>query len=79
MGNTTKIIKKVLKDKIVGGKADGKSPSKYDPEQLEMGIKIEREHTKDAKLAQEIAQDHLEEDPLYYTHLIAMEKKHKRD
>jgi|694.fasta_scaffold151768_5 hypothetical protein len=34
--------------------------------QLEMGIKVETEHTKDLDIAKEIAMDHLDEDPLYY-------------
>jgi LPS O-antigen subunit length determinant protein (WzzB/FepE family) len=37
--------------------------------QLEMGIKVETEHTKDVNTAKIIAMDHLFEDPLYYTHL----------
>jgi hypothetical protein len=43
--------------------------------QLEMGIKVEMEHTDDEKTAKEIAMDHLWEDPTYYTKLKRMEKK----
>lgn len=77
MSKKLNIVKKVIKDKISGGKADKRSPSDFDQEQLALGIGIEREHTKNKELAQEIAMDHLSEDPKYYTHLIAMEKKNK--
>ncbi len=43
--------------------------------QLEMGIKIEMEHTDNENTAKEIAMDHLWEDPTYYTKLKRMEKK----
>lgn len=34
--------------------------------ELEMGMKIEMEHTEDPDIAKEIAMDHLDEDPHYY-------------
>lgn len=37
--------------------------------ELEMGIKVELEHTPDEKVAREIAMDHLAENPSYYTKL----------
>lgn len=43
--------------------------------QLELGIPTEQEHTKDKKLADEIARDHLNELPDYYTRLSKMEKE----
>lgn len=43
----------------------------YDPQELATGTRIEGEHTKDVKLAQKIAMDHLGEDPRYYTKLKA--------
>ena len=43
--------------------------------QLSKGIKSEMEHTKDRKKAQEIAMDHLVEDPKYYDKLKKMETK----
>ena len=50
--------------------------------QLEMGIPIEREHTKDKDLATDIALQHLDEIPDYYTRLKKMEadarKHHKK-
>lgn len=41
--------------------------------QLEIGIKIETEHTKDIKKAKEISMDHLWEDPNYYKKLRKMD------
>jgi hypothetical protein len=49
--------------------------------QLKMGVKIEREHTKDNELAADIALQHLDEIPDYYTRLKKMEadaKKHHK-
>lgn len=43
--------------------------------QLEMGLKIEMEHTEDMNIAKKIALDHLTEDPHYYTKLAKMEGK----
>ena len=45
----------------------------YDLAQLIKGIKWEREHTSDNLLALEIAMDHLERIPDYYTHVARME------
>jgi len=60
-------------EKIPGGLAAGKSPEDYDSKALAAGIKVELEHTSDRKVAQEIAMDHLEEDPKYYEKLARME------
>lgn len=49
------------------------SSIEYDPEQLKMGIEVEKEHTTDAKVAETIAKHHLAEDPKYYTKLKKME------
>jgi len=45
--------------------------------QLRLGTKHELEHTTSKRRAKKIAQDHLREDPKYYTHLLRMEKKVK--
>ena len=58
-----------------GGLADKKSPKDFDEEKLDQGIKVELEHTNDRNLAQEVAMDHLTEDPEYYDKLKAVEKK----
>jgi len=58
---------------IAGGKADRefrKNSTNVDHDQLNAGIRVEMEHTNDAKKAREIALDHLKEDPQYYTKLI---------
>jgi hypothetical protein len=47
--------------------------------QLEMGIPIEHEHTKDKDLATDIALQHLDEIPDYYTRLKKMEASAKRE
>jgi hypothetical protein len=44
-------------------------PEGVDTEQLKMGIKAEKEHTKDVGIAAKIALDHLKEDPKYYSKL----------
>ena len=43
--------------------------------QIEMGLKVEMEHTNDKDKAMEIAMDHLWEDPNYYSKLKKMETK----
>lgn len=64
-----------FRERLKGGKADGQPITKYDLEQLIMGIKVELEHTKDKMTALEIATDHLEEIPDYYTRLLKMEEE----
>jgi len=67
-------VKEDHKDILSGGLADNRAEDEFDPEQLQMGIKVELEHTNTPELAKEIAMDHLAEDPQYYTHLDRMEK-----
>ena len=45
-----------------------------DKKELEMGIKVEMEHTTDPVISKRIALDHLAEIPDYYTRLLKMEK-----
>lgn len=61
------------KEKLKGGAGDNRPDSEFDAEQLEIGIKHELEHTKDRKIAKEIAKDHLTEDPNYYKKLKKIE------
>lgn len=61
-------------DLLPGGLADKAKPSDFDPRQLAKGTKVEMEHVKDPKLAQEIAMDHLMEDPKYYDKLEEIEQ-----
>jgi hypothetical protein len=63
------------KDFIRGGLADTKSPKDFDFKALKAGIKVEMEHTRNPKIAREIAQDHLVENPAYYKYLDEMEHK----
>ena len=48
-------------------KDSGKYDEHHFKKQLKDGIKIEMEHTDNAKIAKEIAMDHLTEHPQYYT------------
>lgn len=61
-------------DKLHGGKADKKKPSQFNQKDLEEGVSHEMEHTNDRTIAQEIAMDHLTEDPSYYKKLKTIEK-----
>jgi hypothetical protein len=74
----------IKEDKIEGGLSAGMSLEdianhhKVDIDDLmkefQMGIKVEMEHTTDRKVAEEIAMDHLYEDPKYYSKLSTIEK-----
>ena len=74
----TNWYKKAIKERIPGGRAEGKDPDKYDSNQINMGREIEMEHTPDKEVAKEISRDHLEEFDTYYTGLSEMEKKLKK-
>jgi len=63
------------KERIPGGLAKGKKPEDFDAKALAKGKKVEMEHTDDPNVAQEIAMDHLTEDPKYYDKLEVMEKE----
>ncbi len=64
-----------FKEKLSGGRADGKEITRYDLKELLAGIKVEQEHTRDLMTALEISMDHLEEIPDYYSRLERMEKE----
>ena len=70
---TRKVISHLKKH----GEAKNEPDDKYDPKELEMGIEVEYEHSPNKQVAKEIAKDHLEELPDYYTRLKKMEKKGK--
>jgi hypothetical protein len=70
---------KDFKETMRGGRADGKKVTKYDLQQLLMGISVEQEHVRDKMTALEISMDHLEEFPDYYTRLKEMEDKADHD
>lgn len=63
-------------DRIPGGQAAGKDIEKYDARELAKGATHELEHTTSFLVAVEIAADHLEEDPRYYSHLERTEKRY---
>lgn len=67
-----KLVVKLLEDDLPGGSRQGDEhdASNVDPDELRKGIEVELEHTRDRKIAQEIALDHLAEDPRYYTKLL---------
>lgn len=64
---------------LKGGRWNEEGPVSYDKDQLEMGIKVEYEHTPDKDVARKIALDHLTELKDYYTRLEKMEKEGKKD
>jgi len=64
-----------FKDRLKGGRADGKPITNYDLKELLAGIKFEREHTDDNLLALEMAMDHLETVPDYYSRHQKMEQE----
>lgn len=65
---------KMKKGAIPGGLAEGKKPSEFPKFKLAQGKRVEMEHTSDPKVAEEIAMDHLTEDPKYYEKLKTIEK-----
>jgi len=70
---------KKYREILKGGRADGMDITRYEFKELLVGIKVEREHTTDKYMALEIATDHLEEFPDYYTRLEEMEEKTDKD
>jgi len=56
-----------------GGKSLDADPSSIDPQQLEMGMQVESEHTDDPATQKKIAMDHLVENKNYYLELAKME------
>jgi 2'-5' RNA ligase len=56
-------------DLLPGGKGDSKSRSAFDAVEFAKGQKVEREHTSEQSVADEITKDHLTENPKYYSKL----------
>jgi len=81
------------KELIPGGLSSGRPDSDFDPEQIAMGIEVEKEHVikftdkgnvrkfKDSDLekAKEITKDHLAEIPDYYSRLEQLEEGAKEE
>jgi hypothetical protein len=64
--------------KLLGGLGDDLDPDDVDPEEFKKGLKVEMEHTDDEDIAEEIALDHLAEDPRYYSKLARIHKENPR-
>lgn len=59
---------KKAEDRLPGGAADNRPDSDFDPGELALGKREEKDHTNDPAIAAEIAKDHLvEEGPRYYS------------
>jgi hypothetical protein len=61
------------------GKHNHIPDEEFDAKELQMGIKIEFEHTDVPEIAKAIAKDHLAECSTYYTRLIQMEEKCEKE
>lgn len=61
---------------MLAGKSKGVNTD-INKDQLEIGIKVEMEHTTNPVIAEKIAMDHIKEIPNYYTLLAEMEAKAK--
>jgi hypothetical protein len=66
-------------EQLIGGKADNRPERTFDPEALAKGRRVETEHTTDPAVAEEIASDHLAENPRYYDKLEQLEKPEADD
>jgi len=62
----------LTKTALRGGKAEGQPDSAFNPKQLALGKKVEKEHTDKPDVAKQIAKDHLTEDKKYYPKLIRL-------
>jgi hypothetical protein len=70
-------LKQLLEQELV--LKHGNDPdSNFDPEQLRMGVEVEKEHIDNPEIAKKIAKAHLVEIPDYYTHLKRMESEAKK-
>lgn len=58
------------KEHLQGGKGDKTKPSDYKKDEMEVGKKIEREHTSNPIIASEISTDHESENGTYYDELV---------
>jgi len=56
-------------DLIPGGAGEGLDVSDVDPKEFLLGTAVEMEHTTEKPYAQEIALDHLAENPKYYSEM----------
>jgi hypothetical protein len=75
MPNPTSIVRNILGDR----KSKDNVSQQYMNKQIEIGMKVEAEHTKNKVMQKKIAMDHLKENPYYYEYLIRMEKQMMKD
>lgn len=68
-----KLISAYTGKRLSGGLGDSAAAGDLSFAQVEMGLKVEMEHTDDLNIALEIVIDHLIEDPEYYTKLSKIE------
>jgi lysophospholipase L1-like esterase len=61
------------RQRLIGGKGDRATLAQFDPREVTMGRKVEREHTRDRAIIDEIVADHLVEDRRYYTKLARLD------
>ncbi len=69
----------IAKERIPGGRAEGIPTSNFNKEDIDRGKNVEKEHTTDPEIAEEITKDHLQEFENYYTELKKMEEKLKKN
>lgn len=75
MMNPQGIVRNILGDR----KSKNEVTQQYMNKQIEIGMKVEAEHTKNKIMQKKIAMDHLKENPFYYEYLLKMESKMKKD
>ena len=78
----SEIHRKILLDEFINKGLFAESDLKIadmSKSELDMGIKVEMEHTSNKELSKKIALDHLAEIPDYYTRLAKMEADAKAE
>ena len=70
---------KIEKTLINEGAAKNQPDDKYNPIELEIGKIVEKEHLNDTRGREEIAKDHLQENPWYYTEVLAPKMKDAKE
>jgi len=69
---TKEVILDVLKSE---GKSKNRLDTDFNPIELKIGEVTEKEHANDVAARREIAKDHLDENPWYYTEVLAPKEK----
>ena len=57
------------------GEGRSKNKGNFNSKQMQMGLRVEMEHTSNKMIAEKITKDHLSEIPDYYSRLKKMEKE----